>query len=235
MKKTKFRLYSQTRPIIEKSSSLEFSCFQYAYFDLAKQIEDARLNAFSNRWSEIYNFSKSDDHWKVAQSDLASEGGEGEGAKPWFIPPPPAEIATEASIPSTGAEMAAQCPVPHTLPHTAAPAAGEARAMVIVVPRVSACTLADMQAAARAIVAGAGAVGAAAAGAGQGTRLTRTKQMTLEKEWLPALLVQTGATAQADLPAIEAVVCAKNAQRAIGMQVGWGRGLPRTASGFLTL
>ena len=83
--------------------------------------------------------------------------------------------------------------------------------MVILVPRIAACSLADMQAAARAIVAGARSEAA--------VRLTRTKQMTLEKEWLPALFVQTGAATQAELAAIEAVVCVKNVERAIGMQV----------------
>lgn len=78
-------LYSQTRPIIEASASMRFSCFRLDYFGLAgphrfsrvvscpwnhfsckrhsfvdgnaAQFGEAGLNPWNNRWSEIHDFS----------------------------------------------------------------------------------------------------------------------------------------------------------------------------------
>ena len=52
-------LYSQTDPVIESSSGMQFWCLQYAYRELAEQMQAADLSIWNNKWSDIYDFTPS--------------------------------------------------------------------------------------------------------------------------------------------------------------------------------
>ena len=49
-------LYSATKPCIENSTNINFYCYQFAYFNLLKQMETTKLSISGNRWSEIQDF-----------------------------------------------------------------------------------------------------------------------------------------------------------------------------------
>ena len=52
-------LYSQTDPVIESSSGMQFWCLQYAYRELSEQMQAADLSIWNNKWSDIYDFTPS--------------------------------------------------------------------------------------------------------------------------------------------------------------------------------
>lgn len=54
-------LFSITDPIIESSSNIKFSSFNFTYQDLAWQIKQANLSPWNNNWTEIYDFTPSSD------------------------------------------------------------------------------------------------------------------------------------------------------------------------------
>lgn len=60
-------LYCQTQPIIELSSGMKFSCFQYYYPDLEEQFKLAGLSVYNNIWSTIHDFSPVDgsENWTL--------------------------------------------------------------------------------------------------------------------------------------------------------------------------
>eukprot|EP00944_MAST-04C_sp_MAST-4C-sp1_P001106 g1106.t1 len=53
----KILLYSQTEPVIEKSSNLKFGCFHSSYFNLLNQMHLVGLNEWQNLWCNIHDFT----------------------------------------------------------------------------------------------------------------------------------------------------------------------------------
>ena len=74
-----FLLYSQTEPVIEKSSKVRFGCFRSSYFNLSKQMECAGLNPWQNRWFNVHDFTPgsgknwSPMHISVTAKDMLKE------------------------------------------------------------------------------------------------------------------------------------------------------------------
>lgn len=60
----KILLYSQTEPVIEKSTNMKFGCFHSSYFNLSNQMQLIGLNEWQNRWCDIHDFTPgSGNHW----------------------------------------------------------------------------------------------------------------------------------------------------------------------------
>eukprot|EP00798_Chlamydomonas_sp_ICE-L_P000461 gene461-1867_t len=101
-----------TRPIIESSSNIGFSCFNFNYEALPAQMKAAKLSVFHNFWSHIYDFTTQIGNWHITdhkagavesllfasgipeeakQAFGASHGAEGPLTDSWGdrTPPPP--------------------------------------------------------------------------------------------------------------------------------------------------
>eukprot|EP00198_Chlamydomonas_reinhardtii_P003849 XP_001693185.1 predicted protein [Chlamydomonas reinhardtii] len=50
-------LYCRTRPIVESSSNMQFTCFDMSYPQLADHMKHSKLSAFHNFWWHIYDFT----------------------------------------------------------------------------------------------------------------------------------------------------------------------------------
>jgi protein XRP2 len=50
-------LFSITQPIIESSTRMRFSCFQYHYPQLEEQFRQSGLSIFNNNWSNVHDFT----------------------------------------------------------------------------------------------------------------------------------------------------------------------------------
>jgi len=50
-------LFSSTEPVIESSKDIKFGCFDYFYFSLRHQFDQAKLNIWNNKWSEVHDFT----------------------------------------------------------------------------------------------------------------------------------------------------------------------------------
>ena len=61
-------LFCRTRPIIESSVDMAFTCYDLNYDALPEQLKMAKLEVFSNHWSHIYDFTKKDGNWKILPS-----------------------------------------------------------------------------------------------------------------------------------------------------------------------
>ncbi|KAK1167603.1 protein XRP2-like [Acipenser oxyrinchus oxyrinchus] len=72
-KKMEVFLSCATQPIIESSSGMRFSCFQYYYPELAFQFKDASLSIFNNNWSNIHDFTpvSGETNWSLLPEDTA--------------------------------------------------------------------------------------------------------------------------------------------------------------------
>lgn len=95
-------LLCQSQPSIETSARIRLGCFQYFYFSLGRQFEQAKLSPFNNRWSEVYNFTPS--HGAHALLPAAE-------ATPDALLRPLHEVAGFVSAEET-AQWRAQSPVP---------------------------------------------------------------------------------------------------------------------------
>ena len=63
-------LYSQTEPVIEKSTGIKFGCFRSSYFNLKKQMEMCGLHPFQNRWFDVHDFTPdTGNNWSKIRSD----------------------------------------------------------------------------------------------------------------------------------------------------------------------
>uniref|UniRef100_A0A8C0A9Z5 Protein XRP2 n=1 Tax=Bos mutus grunniens TaxID=30521 RepID=A0A8C0A9Z5_BOSMU len=60
-----------TQPIIESSTNIKFSCFQWYYPELAFQFKDAGLSIFNNTWSSIHDFTpvSGEHNWSLLPED----------------------------------------------------------------------------------------------------------------------------------------------------------------------
>ncbi|KAB0338923.1 hypothetical protein FD755_025108 [Muntiacus reevesi] len=60
-----------TQPIIESSTNIKFSCFQWYYPELAFQFKDAGLSIFNNTWSSIHDFTpvSGERNWSLLPED----------------------------------------------------------------------------------------------------------------------------------------------------------------------
>lgn len=91
-------LHCSTQPIIESSSGLQLGCYAYHYPELRAQFEAARLPCWTNRWSDVHDFTPpehggggggADRHWawlprmRTAPQQLV----------PPIAPPPPVVAA----------------------------------------------------------------------------------------------------------------------------------------------
>jgi len=54
---------------VETSQKMEFSCFPITYFSLAGQCEAAKVNPYSNKWSQVFDFNQAEgeEHWSVSE------------------------------------------------------------------------------------------------------------------------------------------------------------------------
>jgi len=60
----KILLYSQTEPVIEKSTNMKFGCFHSSYFNLLNQMHLVGLNEWQNRWCDVHDFTPGgSDNW----------------------------------------------------------------------------------------------------------------------------------------------------------------------------
>ena len=68
-------LYCQTQPIIESSTGMKFSCFQYYYPELEKQFKLAGLSVYNNTWSTIHDFTpvEQSDNWSLIPDSISLE------------------------------------------------------------------------------------------------------------------------------------------------------------------
>jgi len=74
-KDCKFSLLCTTEPIIETSSNMQFACFDFTYFSLAKQLQTAGLTVWNNKWSMVYDFNRNADrpNWSLLPQEQASK------------------------------------------------------------------------------------------------------------------------------------------------------------------
>ncbi|XP_062412730.1 protein XRP2 [Sardina pilchardus] len=72
-KKMDVFLCCATQPIIESSTGMKFSCYQYYYPDLAFHFKDAGLSIFNNNWSNIHDFTpvSGETNWSLLSEDVA--------------------------------------------------------------------------------------------------------------------------------------------------------------------
>lgn len=70
-KKLEVFLCCATQPIIESSTGMKFSCFQYYYPELAFHFKDAGLSIFNNNWSNIHDFTpvSGETNWSLMPED----------------------------------------------------------------------------------------------------------------------------------------------------------------------
>ncbi|KAM6963314.1 protein XRP2 [Aplochiton taeniatus] len=70
-KKMEVFLCCATQPIIESSTGMKFSCFQYYYPELAFHFKDAGLSIFNNNWSNIHDFTpvSGETNWSLLPED----------------------------------------------------------------------------------------------------------------------------------------------------------------------
>lgn len=54
----RFSIFCSTEPVIETSTNLLFSCFDFNYFSLRQQLERSKLQPWNNKWWMIYDFNK---------------------------------------------------------------------------------------------------------------------------------------------------------------------------------
>ena len=68
-------LYCQTQPIIESSTGMKFSCFQYHYPELEEQFLLADLSVYNNTWSTIHDFTpvEQSDNWSLIPENISIE------------------------------------------------------------------------------------------------------------------------------------------------------------------
>lgn len=66
-KKMEVFLCCATQPIIESSTGMKFSCFQYFYPELAFHFKDAGLSIFNNNWSNVHDFTpvSGENNWSL--------------------------------------------------------------------------------------------------------------------------------------------------------------------------
>ena len=50
-------IFSGTRPVIESSSNVTFSCFASNYIGLAKQFHESGLSVYNNHWNVVHDFT----------------------------------------------------------------------------------------------------------------------------------------------------------------------------------
>lgn len=72
-KKMEVFLCCATQPIIESSTGMKFSCYQYYYPDLAYHFKEAGLSIFNNNWSNIHDFTpvSGETNWGLLPEDAA--------------------------------------------------------------------------------------------------------------------------------------------------------------------
>ncbi|XP_037530958.1 protein XRP2 [Nematolebias whitei] len=70
-KKMDVFLCCATQPIIESSTGMKFSCFQYFYPELAFHFKDAGLSIFNNNWSNVHDFTpvSGENNWSLLPED----------------------------------------------------------------------------------------------------------------------------------------------------------------------
>uniref|UniRef100_A0A0G4IA07 C-CAP/cofactor C-like domain-containing protein n=1 Tax=Chromera velia CCMP2878 TaxID=1169474 RepID=A0A0G4IA07_9ALVE len=75
-------LHVTTEPVIESSSSLRIGCLDFTYDGLDEHMRAANLSPFSNKWWQVFDFSKKDGetHWtplKQAESSKIVDTAQG--------------------------------------------------------------------------------------------------------------------------------------------------------------
>eukprot|EP00727_Mastigamoeba_balamuthi_P006189 m51a1_g219 putative protein xrp2 (354) ;mRNA; f:41632-43191 len=58
-------LHTTTEPCVESSSNIRFGCFRFSYQGLAEQFAKSGLDVFTNKWSEVYDFTPSPDSYSL--------------------------------------------------------------------------------------------------------------------------------------------------------------------------
>ncbi|KAH9105520.1 hypothetical protein AeMF1_018699 [Aphanomyces euteiches] len=56
-------LFSSTAPIIESSKSLRVSCSRVSYMGLQRQLDISKFSVWTNKWSEVFDFTPAPGNW----------------------------------------------------------------------------------------------------------------------------------------------------------------------------
>eukprot|EP00771_Trimastix_marina_P001506 gnl/Trimastix_PCT/2588.p1 GENE.gnl/Trimastix_PCT/2588~~gnl/Trimastix_PCT/2588.p1 ORF type:complete len:331 (+),score=46.86 gnl/Trimastix_PCT/2588:28-993(+) len=73
LRNCRVRLYCKTKPIIESSENIDLGCFDTSYQGLEEQMRRAGLDPHSNLWSEIFDFTPGENHYKFLPPSPAGE------------------------------------------------------------------------------------------------------------------------------------------------------------------
>ncbi|PNH10117.1 Protein XRP2 [Tetrabaena socialis] len=92
-------LLCRTRPIVESSSGMLFTCFDMPYPQLAAHMVSAKLSPFHNFWWHVFDFTKKEGNWRL-QPPAGPCSAPGAGH---VLDPVPAEVAELMALGSTGA------------------------------------------------------------------------------------------------------------------------------------
>ncbi|GLC45170.1 hypothetical protein PLESTB_000427900 [Pleodorina starrii] len=65
-------LYCRTKPIVESSSNMSFSCLDLPYPELGDHMRHAKLGIFHNFWYDIFDFTPKDGNWRLIPSSSSS-------------------------------------------------------------------------------------------------------------------------------------------------------------------
>jgi hypothetical protein len=67
-------LHSKTGPIIESSSNISFGCYDFDYFGIAKNFQEAGLSVFWNEWYNVFDFTPGNaSNYKILAPNVTSE------------------------------------------------------------------------------------------------------------------------------------------------------------------
>ncbi|XP_065204492.1 protein XRP2-like [Planococcus citri] len=73
-KNLKVSLYCATRPIIESSKDISFSCLQLSYTNIKEQFQKCNLNIWNNIWYKIHDYTPANKNdypnWNFCQEDI---------------------------------------------------------------------------------------------------------------------------------------------------------------------
>ncbi|KAL2917069.1 Protein Xrp2 [Polyrhizophydium stewartii] len=73
-KNIRLSLYTATQPVIESSSDITVSCFQYAYNGLKAQFASAALDPSNNPWSPMYDFTATGtQNWRAVDTQIHTD------------------------------------------------------------------------------------------------------------------------------------------------------------------
>ncbi|KAF0973501.1 hypothetical protein FDP41_008205 [Naegleria fowleri] len=67
-KNLELSMFCSTRPVIESSSDITFSCFGSNYIGLAQQFHEADLSVYNNHWNVVHDFTPQANNYKFVSN-----------------------------------------------------------------------------------------------------------------------------------------------------------------------